>query len=488
MFFFLAVNQGTKGKYMTDFDYDFVIIGGGPAGRRAAIQASKLGKSVAIVDDQKKIGGVSVHTGTLPSKTIRESVLSATGWRDQHFKSVRHRDGSDATRKSISSRLSTTLGDEVEVIDSQLSRNNIETLKGRAKFSGPNKLTVSQSVQGKKTTYTVTAEKFLIAVGTKPYRPGHIPFNDTTVVDSDSIAANMPMPKSIIVVGGGVIGLEYATIFSTLEIPVTVIEARENILEFIDREVISNFTQQLCERGISLRLGRTIKNIKLDKDDHPHVELDDGRQLRSEMLLFTAGRIGAVDKLGLEKIGIEADSRGRLSVNAKTLQTSQPHIYAAGDIIGFPALASTSMEQGRLAACHAFNHPISSSKHSFPLGIYSIPEIASIGLSENEAREKGLQVEIGIARFQETSRGHILGNCKGMLKCIFDLNDRKLLGVHIVGEGATELIHIGQAVLNLNGGIDYLSDTVFNFPTLAEAYKVAALDAYNRMPQPRLRA
>lgn len=473
---------------MTDFDYDFVIIGGGPAGRRAAIQASKLGKSVAIVDDQKKIGGVSVHTGTLPSKTIRESVLSLTGWRDQHFKSGRQRGGSDVTQQSISSRLSTTLGDEVEVIDSQLSRNNIETLKGRAKFAGPNKLAVSQSVQGKTTSYTVTAEKFLIAVGTKPYRPSHIPFNDTTVVDSDSIAANMPMPKSIIVVGGGVIGLEYATIFSTLEIPVTVVEARENVLEFVDRDIISNFTHQLSERGISLRLGRTIKKIELDKNGSPQVELDDGRHIRAEMLLFTAGRVGAVDKLGLEKIGVEADSRGRLSVDEKTLQTSQPHIYAAGDIIGFPALASTSMEQGRLAACHAFNHPISSSKHSFPLGIYSIPEIACIGLSEDEARAKGLQVEIGIARFQETSRGHILGNCKGLLKCIFDLNDRKLLGVHIVGEGATELIHIGQAVLNLDGGIDYLSDTVFNFPTLAEAYKVAALDAYNRMPQKRMRA
>lgn len=473
---------------MTDFDYDFVVIGGGPAGRRAAIQASKLGKSVAIVDDQKKIGGVSVHTGTLPSKTIRESVLSVTGWRDQHFKSGRQRNEVEVMRQSISSRLSTTLGDEVEVIDSQLARNNIATLKGMAKFVGPNKLAVSQSVQGKKISYSVTAKKFLIAVGTKPYRPKHIPFNGTSVLDSDCIAANMPMPKSIIVVGGGVIGLEYATIFSTLEIPVTVVEARENILEFIDRDIISNFTHQLSERGIGLRLGRTIKKIELDKKGSPIVELDDGRMLKSDILLFTAGRVGAVDQLGLDKIGVKPDNRGRLSVDPKTLQTAQPHIYAAGDIIGFPALASTSMEQGRQAACHAFNHPISSSKHSFPLGIYAIPEIASIGLSEDEARGKGLQVEIGIARFQETSRGHILGDCKGLLKCIFDLNNRKLLGVHIVGEGATELIHIGQAVLNLDGGIDYLADTVFNFPTLAEAYKVAALDAYNRMPQPRLRA
>jgi NAD(P) transhydrogenase len=473
---------------MAKYDYDFVIIGGGPAGRRAAIQASKLGKSVAVVDDQKLIGGVSVHTGTLPSKTIRESVLSVTGWRDQHFKSRQHRNEIKLMQDSIISRLSTTLGDEVEVIDSQLARNNVAILKGRAKFSAPHKLAIQQNSQGKRTSFSVSAEKFLIAVGTKPFRPKTIPFNGTTVIDSDGIAANLPMPKSITVVGGGVIGLEYATIFSTLEIPVTVVEARERILEFIDRDIVANFVHQLTERGINLRLGRKIEEISLDDQGHPNIILDDGRQLRSEMLLFTAGRVGAVDNLGLEKVGIECDSRGRLVVDNETLQTSQPHIYAAGDIIGFPALASTSMEQGRQAACHAFGVPIKKPGNSFPLGIYAIPEIASIGLSEEDAREQGFQVEIGIARFQETSRGHILGNCKGMLKCIFDLNDRKLLGVHIVGEGATELIHIGQAVINLNGGIDYLSDNVFNFPTLAEAYKVAALDAYNRLPKPRLRS
>lgn len=473
---------------MADYDYDFVIIGGGPAGRRAAIQASKLGKSVAVVDDQKLIGGVSVHTGTLPSKTIRESVLSVTGWRDQHFKSRQPRNGVQMMQDSINSRLSTTLGDEVEVIDNQLARNNVEILKGRAKFVDTHKLVIQQNSQGKKTSFSVTADKFLIAVGTKPFRPKSIPFNGTTVIDSDSVAANLPMPRSITVVGGGVIGLEYATIFSTLDIPVTVVEARHQILEFIDRDIVANFVHQLTERGISLRLGRKIDKITLDDKNHPTIILDDGRQLRSEMLLFTAGRVGAVDGLGLEKVGIECDNRGRLVVDKDTLQTSQPNIYAAGDIIGFPALASTSMEQGRQAACHAFGVPLSNGANSFPLGIYSIPEIASIGLSEDDARAQGYQVEIGVARFQETSRGHILGNCKGMLKCIFDLNDRKLLGVHIVGEGATELIHIGQAVINLHGGIDYLSDNVFNFPTLAEAYKVAALDAYNRLPKPRLRA
>jgi len=473
---------------MVKFDYDFVVIGGGPAGRRAAIQASKLGKSVALVDDQKRIGGVSVHTGTLPSKTIRESVLSVTGWRDQHFKSRQPRNGVKMMQDSINSRLWTTLGDEVEVIDSQLARNNVTILRGKARFSNAHKLLVRQNMNGKKTSFSVTAEKFLISVGTRPFRPKNIPFNSTTVIDSDSVAANLPMPRSITVVGGGVIGLEYATIFSTLEIPVTVVEAREQILEFIDRDIVANFVHQLSERGISLRLGRSIDKISLDELDHPNIILDDGRQLCSEMLLFTAGRVGAVDNLGLEKVGIEYDVRGRLSVDKETLQTSQPHIYAAGDIIGFPALASTSMEQGRQAACHAFGLPITNSDNSFPLGIYSIPEIASIGLSEEDARQQGFQVEIGIARFQETSRGHILGSCKGMLKCIFDLNERTLLGVHIVGEGATELIHIGQAVINLNGGIDYLSDNVFNFPTLAEAYKVAALDAYNRMPKPRLRA
>ncbi len=369
------------------------------------------------------------------------------------------------------------------MLDNQLSRNNVKSIKGRAHFVSKHKLKIALQENGISSSFDITARKFLVAPGTRPFRPGNIPFNGHTIVDSDCIAADVTLPQSIVVVGGGVIGLEYATIFSAMDISVTVVERRERLLEFIDRDVINNFLNQLRERGIGLRLGRQIQDIYEDKAGHVCLTLDDKCQLKAEMVLYTAGREGSISGLGLENVGIEPDERGRITVNAKTLQTSAKHIYAAGDIIGFPSLASTSMEQGRLAACHAFGHKGYQDKHSFPLGIYSIPEIASIGMSEQQAREKGYSIEIGVARFRETSRGHILGKCDGMMKCIYDLDDHKLLGVHIVGEGATELIHIGQAVINLGGGIDYFVGNTFNFPTLAEAYKIAAFDAWNRLPK-----
>ncbi len=468
---------------MTKYDYDFAVIGGGPAGRRAAIQAAKLGKTVALIDDRESIGGVSVHTGTLPSKTIRESVMSATGWRDQHFRSQRARLSPREMQEMIRSRLSKTLNDEVDVLDHQLSRNNITQVTGRACFIDKNTLEIKLEENGIQSRFQISASKFLVSTGTRPFRPDNIPFNNRNIVDSDSVATDVPLPQSIIVVGGGVIGLEYATIFSAMGIPVTVVERRERLLEFIDHDVVDNFLGQLKERGIGLRLGRSIERIFENEAGQACLILDDKRQLKAEMVLYTAGREGAVAGLGLENVGIAPDARGRIPVNAKTLQTSCKNIYAAGDVIGFPSLASTSMEQGRHAACHAFGGALEDQEHSFPLGIYAVPEIASIGLSEQDARAKGHNVEIGIARFRETSRGHILGNCEGVMKCIYDLESHKLLGVHIVGEGATELVHIGQAVINLGGGIKYFMNNTFNFPTLAEAYKIAALDAWNRLPE-----
>ena len=467
---------------MKKYDYDFAVIGGGPAGRRAAVQAAKLGKSVALIDDQKMIGGVSVHTGTLPSKTIRESVMSVTGWRDQHFRNRQTRLSPREMQDMIRSRLLTTLGDEVDVLDNQLARNNVATIKGRAKFTARNMLEITLNENGITSQFPISAKKFLISTGTRPFRPDNIPFNDRNIVDSDIIASDVPLPQSIIVVGGGVIGLEYATIFSAMDIPVTIVERRERLLEFIDHDVVDNFLNQLRERGIGLRLGRGIKEIHENEDGQACITLDDNRHLKAEMVLYTAGREGSIRDLGLENVGIEPDNRGRIEVNSRSLQTSQKHIYAAGDVIGFPSLASTSMEQGRQAACHAFGAATENMEASFPLGIYSVPEIASIGLSEQDARAQGHDIEVGIARFRETSRGHILGNCDGMMKCIYDLKSHKLLGVHIVGEGATELVHIGQAVLNLGGRIDYFVQNTFNFPTLAEAYKIAALDAWNRLP------
>jgi len=461
--------------------YDLAVIGSGPAGRRAAIQAAKLKKSVLVIDDREKVGGVSVHTGTIPSKTLREAVLNLTGWRERQFQSQKSRSSAQSNCAALNSRLNKTLFHEVEILEQQFARNNVQTLHGRAQFVNRNTLRVERRDGDRTAVEMITAKHILVTVGTKPFRPDYVPFNDRTVLDSDAIVSDLYIPKSLTVIGAGVIGIEYATIFSALDVPVTLIEPRDSFLDFVDREVIGNFTQQLLDRGMSVRLGCSAESILLDEHGCPVVTLDDGRVVRSEMLLFAAGRTGATDNIGLENIALEADHRGRLSVDPATMQTNVDNIYAAGDVIGFPSLASTSMEQGRIAACHAFGAPMSAAPHHFPYGIYAVPEISTIGLSEEEAKARGISYECGIARLRETSRGHIMGLESGILKCLFELKTGKLLGVHIVGEGATELIHIGQAVLNLGGGIEFFIENTFNYPTLAEAYKIAALDAWNRL-------
>jgi NAD(P) transhydrogenase len=455
-------------------NYDFVVLGSGPAGRRAAIQAAKLGRSVLVVDNRAKVGGVSVHTGTIPSKTLRETVLNLSGWRERGFYGASYRVKNDIGASDLCARLGQTLDHEIAVLEHQFARNGVRTIIGSAQFTGRHEITVSGGE-------VIEAGKFLIAVGTQPHRPAHIPFNGETVLDSDDFIAAPRVPRSLIVVGAGVIGLEYATIFSALDVPVTLIEPRATMLNFMDREIVDNLIYQLRDRGISLRLSGDVQHILFAPDGSPVCLLADGRQLRSELVLFTAGRIGATAALGLETCGLTSDDRGRIAVNPETYQTSQPHIYAAGDVIGFPSLASTSMEQGRTAACHAFDQPLPASGQSFPIGIYAVPELSSVGLTEEEAARRGTGYECGIARFRETSRGQIMGIGSGMLKLVFDRTSRRLLGVHIIGEGATELIHIGQAVVNLGGTLDYFIDNSFNYPTLAEAYKVAALDAWNRL-------
>ena len=298
--------------------------------------------------------------------------------------------------------------------------------------------------------------------------------------DSDEILEIEHLPRTLTVIGGGVIGVEYATIFSALDVPVTLIESRETILDFVDREIIDDFVHQMRDRGMTIRLGAAVKAIAT-RPNGVEVELADGRMVRSEMLLYAAGRTGNVGSLGLEAVGIAVDGRGRIRADPRTFQTSVPNIYAAGDVIGFPSLASTSMEQGRVAACHAFGLPLPPAPEAFPYGIYAVPEISTVGLSEEEVRKSGVAYECGIARFRETSRGHIMGVNSGFLKLIFALESRRLLGASIVGEGATELIHIGQAVINLKGTVDFFVENTFNYPTLAEGYKIAGLDAWNRM-------
>ena len=409
--------------------YDFVVIGSGPAGRRAAIQAAKLGKSVLVIEKGRRVGGVSVHTGTIPSKTMRETVLNLTGWRERGFYGSAYRVKQDLEAKDLTSRLLMTLNHEVDVLEHQFARNGVKTMSGAARFVDTHRVEVTLATGD---TCMVESARFLIAVGTRPYRPTNIPFNGTNVLDSD--------------------------------------------------ELIEDFLHQLRDRGMTIRMGSKVEKIEFS-NGNPVVTLESGRQARPEMLLFAGGRVGATDTLGLEACGLTADARGHLKVDPATCQTEVPHIYAGGDVIGFPSLASTSMEQGRVAACHAFGIPMPPPPEHFPYGIYAVPEISTVGMSEEEVRQRGIHYECGIARFRETSRGHIMGLDQGLLKMIFSLKTRRLLGVHIVGEGATELIHIGQAVVNLKGTLDYFIENTFNYPTLAEAYKIAALDAWNRMPR-----
>lgn len=458
--------------------YDFIVIGSGPSGRRAAIQAAKLGKSVLVIEGRMKVGGVSVHTGTIPSKTLRETALNLSGWRERGFYGRSYRVKKEIGSQDLSIRLGKTLEHEVDVLEHQFLRNGVATMAGFARFIDPHRLVVT-SPDG--SDLIVEGEKFLIAVGTVPHRPDGIDFTDPDILDSDQVVDIARLPRSLAVIGAGVIGIEYATIFSALDVAVTVIEPRSSFLDFIDREVIEEFVHQLRDRGVTFRLGAGVDTVTKGPDGRVLSMLKDGRAVRSEMLLYCAGRMGATEGLGLETCDIAVDARGRVTVDPKTFQTSAGHIYAAGDVIGFPSLASTSMEQGRIAACHAFGLPLPPAPAYFPYGIYAVPEISTVGMTEEEVRRRGINYECGIARLRETSRGHIMGLEQGLMKMIFSNKTRRLLGVHIIGEGATELIHIGQAVLNLKGTIDYFIENTFNYPTLAEAYKIAALDAWNRM-------
>ena len=459
--------------------YDLLVIGSGPAGQRASIQAAKLGKKTAIVDKSFLIGGVSLHTGTIPSKTMREAVLYLSGWRQRGFYGRSFRVKQYITAEDLTQRLEITIRGQVEILQHQLFRNRVDVIGGVVSFIDPHTLKVETS---KDDIREIKADKILIATGTTPSHPDHISFDGKVVLDSDDILGLTELPHSIVVVGAGVIGAEYASIFSALDIEVTLLDGRDKVMGFLDDEIIDEFIHNMRDRNMTIRLGENVVSIERDDRNRAKVKLDSGKQVCADMVLFAAGREGSTGKLNLQNAGLTTDERGRLVVN-EHYQTDVDHIYAAGDVIGFPSLASTSMEQGRHAACHAFGAEAVSNTEFFPIGIYAVPEMSMVGITEQEAKEKNIPYETGVARFREISRGQILGLREGILKMLFSLEDKKLLGVHIVGEGATELIHIGQAVLSLGGTLDYFVTTVFNYPTLAEAYKVAALDAYNRFPK-----
>jgi NAD(P) transhydrogenase len=458
-------------------NFDFIVIGSGPAGQRAAIQAAKLGKSVALIENRRVVGGVTVHTGTIPSKTLREAVLYLTGWTQRGLYGQSYRLKQNLTIDDLMQRLQITIRNEVSVIESQLGRNGVTVFHGIASFKDPHTVQVT-GIDGEISEYV--AEKIVIATGTSPSRPSNIPFDDSAIIDSDGILNLKKIPKTMAIVGAGVIGVEYAAMFSALDVKVTLIDGRPQMLDFLDQEIVDELMHSLRARQVTLRLGEKVSTMRKTIDNDVEMIMTSGKRVVTDIVMFAAGRQGATDALNMGNAGLKADDRGRIKVDC-TYATEVPHIYAAGDVIGFPSLASTSMEQGRLAACHAWDKTAACVPEHFPFGIYSIPEISMVGATEQQLTKDNIPYEVGVARFRETARGQILRLEEGMLKIICSLEDRRVLGVHIFGESATELIHIGQAVISLNGTLDYLVEAVFNYPTLAETYKIAALDCWNKM-------
>lgn len=457
--------------------YDLVVIGSGPAGQKAAVQAAKINKRVAIIERGREVGGVAVHTGTIPSKTLREAVLYLSGFDQRGLYGKSYRLKSDLTMGDLLQRVAITINQETEVMCHQLQRNNIDIIYGTASFIDPNRIRI-ESRQGE--VSEVSADFILLATGTKPHRPENIPFDGETIIDSDDVLNLKKIPRSMAVIGAGVIGVEYASIFSALDIKITLVDGRDTMLGFMDAEIIAELTHLMRDRGTVVRLGENVSKVEKNEQNQAIITLESGKKFSADLVMFASGRLGCVKALNLEAAGLSANNRGQMSVN-KFYQTDVSHIYAAGDLIGFPSLASTSMEQGRLSIRHAFGMSLHSHPELFPFGVYAVPEMSMVGKTEEELTRDKIPYEVGVARLKETARGHIMGLQEGMLKLIFSTEDNRLLGVHVLGEEATELVHIGQAVLALGGGLDFFIENVFNYPTLAEAYKIAALDACNRM-------
>ncbi|MGB1250124.1 MAG: Si-specific NAD(P)(+) transhydrogenase [Candidatus Promineifilaceae bacterium] len=462
---------------MTAYDYDLVVIGTGPSGQRAAVQGAKAGKRVAIVDKREFVGGVCVNTGTIPSKTLREAVLHLSGFHERNIHGSAYRVKHHITMEDLSIRCDHVIRHETDIIQHQMFRNGIDLINGIASFADSHTLNIHMLNDDKQ----ITGEYIVIAVGTTPAKGNGIPFSPDKIMTSDSIMRMKTVPRSLCVIGAGVIGIEYASIYAALGTRVTVIDMRPRLLDFVDDEVVSALTYHLRQQRVTIRLGEKVDTVTIDEETGKVVtHLTSGKRIITEKALYSIGRQGNTARLNLQSVGLEADKRGRLKVN-ETYQTAVPHIYAVGDVIGFPSLASTSMEQGRLASAHAFGLSTDSYSDLFPYGIYTIPEISIVGKSEQELTDANIPYEVGKAHYREISRGQIIGDSIGMLKILFSIEDRRILGVHIIGEGAAELVHIGQAVMAFNGTIDYFINTVFNYPTLAEAYKVAALDGINRL-------
>jgi NAD(P) transhydrogenase len=454
------------------------VIGSGPGGQRAAIAAAKLDRRVAVVERPDMLGGVCLNTGTIPSKTLREAILYLTGVDQREIYGQSYRLKDEITIADLTARTTRVVTRENDVVRSQLTRNRVAIIPGTARFTGPNEVEVDD---GGGRTRKVSADNIVIATGTTPARPASVAFDKKTIIDSDGIIHLERVPRSMVVAGAGVIGIEYASMFAALGTKVTVVERRMRMLEFCDEEVVEALKYHLRDLAVTFRFGETVGSVEA----HPQgaiALLSSGKKIPADTVLYSAGRQGMTEHLNLEAAGLTADKRGRITVD-EFFRTSVPHIYAVGDVIGFPALAATSMEQGRLAAHHAFGEQTATNAVPQPIGIYSIPEISFVGRTEDQLTKACVPFEVGVSRYRELARGQIVGDSYGVLKLLVSPEDRKLLGVHVFGTGATELIHIGQAVMGCGGTVDYLVDAVFNYPTLSESYKVAALDATNKMRQ-----
>ncbi len=455
--------------------YDLIVIGSGPAGQRAAIQASKTGKNVALIEKREVLGGVCINTGTIPSKTMREAVIHFSGHNYQAIYGMNYRVKEKVTMADLLFRVQYVIRTEIDVTHAQLSRNNIEMLTGQASFVDPTHVQVENS-RGK---VTVEAPHVVIGVGTKPAASTRIKVNGRNIIDSDQILSMEELPKTLIVVGGGVIGVEYTCMFATLGVRVILVEKRPRLLEFADSEMVEALSYHLRDSRVTMRLNEEVESVE-ETAGGVVATLQSKKKISGDALLYAVGRQGNVDELNLAAAGIEADARGRIKVDCD-FRTSQSNIFAVGDVIGFPSLASVSMEQGRVAAGRAFGVPLQSAPAFYPYGIYTIPEISFIGKTEEQLTDEDVPYEVGVAYYREIARGQIRGDTTGRLKLIFHRETKLLLGVHIIGEGACELLHIGQAVMVLGGTMDYFVNTVFNYPTLAECYKAAAFNGLNKL-------
>ena len=456
--------------------YDLIVIGSGPAGQRAAIQGAKLGKRVALIEKREVIGGASINTGTIPSKTMREAVMHLSGYRYQGIYGMNYRVKEKITMADLSFRVQHVIKTEIDVTQAQLSRNEVVMLTGTASFLDPNHIRIMNS-RGQS---DYEAGLVVIATGTKPAESPTVPINNRTIINSDQILEMPAIPKSMIVVGGGVIGVEYASMFAALGVRVILVERQNKLLGFADSEMIEALCYHLRDTRVTLRLNEEVDSVEETSDGGVVANLKSKKKISGDTLLYAVGRQGNVEELNLAAAGLEADTRGRITVDSD-YRTSQPNIFAVGDVIGFPSLASVSMEQGRMAVGHAFGSLLKSDPANYPYGIYTIPEISFVGKTEEQLTDEDVPYEVGIAYYREIARGQIRGDTTGRLKIIFHRETRQILGVHIIGEGASELLHIGQAVLILGGTVDYFVNTVFNYPTLAECYKAAAFNGLNKL-------